>query len=113
MELSTGVSNGGWRVLVTQVGLLILGGVSFIILFSFGGQVVVAPALLPAQWLVARSTSGWVSKTFSILGVFLLLEVVPLAVVILVGESAPVWIGGVVVAAMGGAAFYRTSQATE
>lgn len=110
MELSTNLNMDGWQAIVVRIGLVALGGFSLIILASFGGQVIVAPGLLPAQWIVARSTTGWVSKAFSILGGLLLLEVVPLAAILLLGESALAAVAGVVVALAGATAFYRTSQ---
>lgn len=109
MELSN-VNTGGWRAAVVPVGLAVLGGFSIIILVSFGGQVIVAPGLLPAQWLVARATEGWVSKLFSVMGGLLLLEVVPLLAMVLVSDGIAVMSGGVLAAVAGAFSFYRTSQ---
>ncbi len=111
MELSTRINSPGWVAVVASAGLAVILAFSCVILVSFGGQVIVAPALLPVQWLVARATSGWVSRTFAVLGGLLLLEVVPLGgAVLLGGDGAIVWIAGFVVAIAGAAAFYRTSQ---
>jgi hypothetical protein len=110
MELSTNLNMDGWQASFIRIGLVVLGGFSIVILASFGGQVIAAPGLLPAQWLVARATHGWVSKLFAILGGLLLLEVVPFGAVVVLGESNLVWIGGFVVAVVGALAFYRTSQ---
>jgi len=110
MAHSSTATLGGWRTLVVQVGLLIVGGLSVLILFSFGGQVVVAPALLPAQWMIARDTSGWVSVMFSVLGAVLLAEVLYLGFALVVGETAIAVAIGVPVALLGGFLFYRTSQ---
>jgi len=110
MELSTVNNTDGWRALVAQVGLVVLAGFSLVILVSFGGQFVVAPGLLPVQWMVARRTEGWVSRTFAVLGGLLLLEVVPLGAAVLLGDSLPVWLIGLAVAIAGFAAFYRTSR---
>ena len=109
MELIT-INVGSWRLFVIQLGLVVLGSFSTVILLSFGGQLIVAPGLLPAQWLVARATDGWVSRIFGILGGLLLLEVVVLGAVLLWGESNPMWIAGCLVAVCGATAFYRTSQ---
>ncbi|MGA9597654.1 MAG: hypothetical protein WBV06_15980 [Acidimicrobiia bacterium] len=110
MEISSIINTGGWRAAFIQIGLVVFGGFSIVILLSFGGQFIVAPGLLPAQWLVARSTAGLLSRLFSILGGLLLLEVVPLAAVVLVSDSIAATLGGVVVAMVGAFAFYRTSQ---
>jgi len=110
MELSTNLNVVGWRAIAIRSGLVVLAGFSAVILLSFGGQVIIAPGLLPAQWLVARSTSGWVSRAFSILGGLLLLEVVPVAAIVLLGESFPALAAALIVALSGAAAFYRTSQ---
>jgi hypothetical protein len=110
VELSTVDNTGGRWALIAQMGLVVLAGFSLLILVSFGGQFVVAPGLLPVQWMVARWTDGWVSKTFAVLGGLLLLEVVPLSAVVLLGDSLPVWLAGLAVAIAGAAAFYRTSR---
>ena len=88
----SGTANlGGIRTFAVQFGLLIVGGFSVVILFSFGGQVMVAPALLPAQWLIAHHTSGRISMAFSILGAVLAAEVAWLVLALAV---APVAEGG-------------------
>lgn len=101
---------GGWRSLVVQTGLLLVGAFSVLILFSFGGQVVVAPALLPAQWMIARDTSGWVSTAFAALGAVLTAEVVYLVFALIVGESPVTVAMGVPVALGAGFLFYRSSH---
>jgi hypothetical protein len=110
MEFSTVDNTGGWRAPAAQVGLVVLAGFSLVILVSFGGQFIVAPGLLPAQWMVARETDGWVSRTFAVLGGLLLLEVVPLSAVVLLGDSVPVWLLGIALAIAGAVGFYRTSR---
>ncbi len=110
MAHSNTATLGGWGAFVVQVGLLVVGGFSVLILFSFGGQVVVAPALLPAQWMIARDTSGWVSVLFSVLGAVLLAEVLYLGFALVVGESPVAVALGVPVAVAGGYLFYRTSR---
>ena len=103
-------SLGGWRSVVVQTGLLVVGGFSVIILFSFGGQVVVAPALLPAQWIIARDTTGWISIGFSILGALLTAEVVYLVFALIVGETPLSLVVGIPLALACAALFYRTSR---
>ncbi len=97
---------------MVQTGLLIVGTFSVLILFSFGGQVVVAPALLPAQWIIARDTSGWVSTTFSALGAVLTAEVVYLVFALVFGENPVTVAMGVPVALGFGLLFYRSSRRT-
>lgn len=103
---------GGWRSVVVQTGLLLVGAFSVVILFSFGGQVVVAPALLPAQWMIARDTSGWVSTTFAVLGALLTAEVVYLVSALIFGENPVTVAMGVPVALGAGLLFYRSSRRT-
>ncbi len=89
-----------------------MGLFSVLILFSFGGQVIVAPALLPAQWLIARHTRGKASLAFSVLGALLLAEVVWLILALVIGDGAAVGLG-ILVAAIGvaaGVAFFFTSR---
>ena len=74
MEHSTIADMAGWRSLAVQLALVAIGLLSVVILFSFGGQLIVAPALLPMQWLLARHTDGWVSKAFALLGALLFAE---------------------------------------
>lgn len=114
MAHSSTADLGGMRAFAVQFGLLMVGGLSLLILFSFGGQVVVAPALLPAQWLIARNTSGWISMAFSILGAVLIAEVawLALALALSVGEGGSLVIGvaGLVLAVGSGVVFFRTSR---
>jgi hypothetical protein len=110
MEHSTIADMAGWRSLAIQLGLAAVGVFSFVMLFSFGGQLIVAPALLPVQWLVARNTDGWVAKAFSLLGSALLAEVVYLGVLVMIGESLAIVLLGAAVALAAAAVFYRTSQ---
>jgi hypothetical protein len=114
MGHSTTANLGGMRAFAVQFGLLIVGGFSVLILFSFGGQVIVAPALLPAQWLIARNTGGRISMAFSILGAVLVAEVAWLAFALAVageeGGSLVVGLVGLAVAVGGGVLFFRTSR---
>ena len=103
---------GGWRSLVVQTGLLIVGSFSVLILFSFGGQVVVAPALLPAQWMIARDTSGWISTVFSALGAMLTAEMVYLVFALILGENPVTVALGAPLAVGAGFLFYRSSHRT-
>lgn len=95
---------------MVQAGLLILGVFSVLILFSFGGQVVVAPALLPAQWMIARDATGWVSVAFSILGAILAAEFVYLVLALIVGETPTTVVIGAPAALAAGVAFYLSSR---
>ena len=83
-----------------QLGLLVV------------GQLVVAPALLPAQWLISRHTFGVVSITFSFLGALLTMEVTWLVAALIVGDGVfAMW--GVLLAVLAVAAgllFFRTSR---
>lgn len=93
-----------------EVAELVVGLFSAVMLISFGGQVIVAPALLPVQWVIARHTSGWVSMAFSVLGALLTAEVIWLGWALLVGDRTAALIGGSVVALAWGAVFFRISR---
>ena len=105
---------GGWRAFVIQIGLLVVGAFSILILFSFGGQVIVAPALLPAQWMIARNTTGPLSMSFSILGALLVAEVgwLAMALALPVAEDGSLVVGlvGLVIAVGIGVLFYWSSR---
>ena len=109
MEHSTIADMAGWRFLALQFALVVVGLFSIVILFSFGGQLMVAPALLPMQWLLARHTDGWVSKAFALLGALLLAEVVLLTVGLLFVESVVAAGAGASLGIAGAVVFYRTS----
>lgn len=100
----------GPRALAIQVGLVATGLFSFVILFSYGGQLIVAPALLPVQWLISRHSDGWVATVFSILGSLLAFEVLLAGAVLLLGDSVAVVVSGAVLGLAGGLVFYRTSR---
>ena len=110
MEHSSIADMAGWRALTIQVALVVIGAFSVLILFSFGGQLIVAPALLPVQWFVAHNTDGWVSKAFSLLGAMLLAEVLLLGMGLLLGETVAAALIGGVLGLAGGVTFYRTSR---
>jgi len=93
-----------------ELAEFVLGGFSALMLVSFGGQVIVAPVLLPVQCLVSRHTSGWVSMTFSVLGALLTAEVIWLGWALLVGDRTTALIGGSVVALGSGAVFFWISR---
>jgi hypothetical protein len=109
MEHSTIADMAGWRSLAIQFALVGVGLLSILILFSFGGQLMVAPALLPMQWLLARHTDGWVSNVFSLLGALLIAEIVLLAAGLLFGESLVAAGAGAALGIAGAVVFYRTS----
>lgn len=79
--------------MAARLGLLVVAGFSVVILFSFGGQLIVAPALIPAQWVIARRTSGRISMAFSILGAVLVAEVVWLILGLAIGDGAVLVLG--------------------
>lgn len=112
MAQSNTADLGPWRSVLVQGGLLVVGIFSVLILFSFGGQVIVAPALLPAQWIIARHTSGWVSTSFAMVGALLLVEVVWLLLALVIGDAASIAMGlvAVVVAIGAGIVFFNTSR---
>ena len=111
MEHSTIADLSGFRALAVQIGLVVVGMFSFVILFSFGGQLVVAPGLLPAQWLLARHTDGWVATSFSVLGALLVFEVVLIGLPLVLGDSPAAVVVGVTFGLLAGIGFYRTSRA--
>lgn len=102
----------GWRGTVGSVALMVLAVFSVLMLFSFGGQVNVAPALLPAQWLIARHTRAATSMAFSVLGAALAAEATWMALAVVLGEGASVWVGGLVLAGglVAGFLFFETSR---
>ena len=102
----------GWRGLLVQGALVLIAAFSALILFSFGGQVIVAPALLPAQWLIARNMRGAISMVFSVLGALLAAEVAWIALALVAGDGAPpVLVGLLLVAGLGvGLLFFKASR---
>ena len=95
-----------------QVSLLVIGAFSALMLFSFGGQIAVAPALLPAQWFIARNTPGAASMVFSVLGALLTAEVFWIGLAITVGDGALPLLNPLIPAggAAAGLAFFRISR---
>lgn len=114
MAQSDTMSRLGWRAMVAVIGLGLLGALSVVTLFSYGGQAVVAPALLPTQWLIARHTGGWVSIFFASVGALLTVEVVWLGLLLVTGDGAPVSAAVAIVPAgvAVGWLFFWTSQRT-
>ncbi len=110
MEHSSIADMAGLRALAIQLGLVGVGVFSVAILFSLGGQFIVAPALLPVQWVIARHSDGWVATLFSTLGSLLLLEVVLAGTVLIFGDSMIGVAAGVLLGLGGGLFFYRTSR---
>ena len=110
MGHSSIVDMAGWRSLLIQVGLVAVGALSVVILFSFGGQLVVAPALLPVQWLLARHTDGWVARAFAVLGTLLAFEVVFLVTALLLGDGGRAALSGTALGLVAAIAFFRTAD---
>ena len=112
MPHSSTVSTDGWRGTAAAASLGILAVFSAVVLFSFGAQVIVAPALLPAQWLIARHTRGVTSMMFSALGALLAAELVWIATSLFQGEGVSTLVGVTVVAAglLAGFVFFKTSR---
>ncbi|MCP4304120.1 MAG: hypothetical protein GY788_04395 [bacterium] len=102
------------RIVGAQIGLIALGAFSALILASFGGQLIFAPALLPAQWHIARTTSGMTSMVFSTLGAALSAEVSWIGLGLLASWSGSAVAGGlvVIVGVVVGIFFFRTSRPT-
>jgi len=98
--------------MAVRLGLLVVAGFSVVILFSFGGQLIVAPALLPAQWVIARHARGYISMAFSILGAVLVAEVVWLILGLAIGDGAVflLGIGAMVLGVAAGLGFFYSSR---
>ncbi len=99
--IAIGASAGA--VVVALVGLLAV--------FSPGGQLLAAPALLPLEWWLGRYTKRPLSLVFSLLGAVLLAETLLLALTIGGGNGASAL--GVGAALAGGVVFFFTSQRKE
>ncbi len=110
MGHSDAIAQTGWRALVVQVGLLVVSVFSVMILFSRGSQLVVAPALLPAQWLIARHSRGMVSLVFRILGGLLVVEVVWLTFALLTSNGTALVGLGVPGSLLAGYLYYRSAR---
>ncbi len=110
MEHSSIEDMAGLRSLTIQIGLGAVGVFSLVILFSFGGQLIVAPGLLPVQWLIARNSDGWVATAFSLLGSLLLFEVLLIGAALMLGNSLAIAVVGTAVGLLGGSLFFRTSR---
>ncbi|MDJ0665153.1 MAG: hypothetical protein QNJ75_11365 [Acidimicrobiia bacterium] len=113
MEHSSIVDLAGWRSLIIQLGLIAVGVLSILILFSFGGQLIVAPGLLPAQWLIARHSDGWVSSLFAVLGSLLAAEVLLICAVLVLGDGLVGPSVGVLFGLVAAMLFFRTSRRRE
>jgi hypothetical protein len=102
------------RIVVAQIALIALGAISALILMSFGGQLIFAPALLPVQWHVARNTSGLTSVMFSMLGAALAAEASWIGLGLLASWSGSVVVGGlgVLVGVALGIFFFKSSRPT-
>ena len=100
------------RIVPAQGGLIALGAFSALILTSFGGQLIFAPALLPAQWHVARNTSGLGSILFSLLGAGLAAEACWIGLGLLASWSGSAVVGGlgVLVGVALGILFFKSSR---
>ena len=112
MPHSSTVNVARWKGTAASTTLLIVAIFSALMLFSFGGQIIVAPALLPAQWLIARHTTGAASMTFSVLGGLLAAELVWIVLAVLL-DGAVSLLSGVLLVTAGLAAgfwFFRTSR---
>lgn len=112
MPPSSTANVAGWRGTLTSTALLVVAIFSALMLFSFGGQLIVAPALLPAQWLIARHTGGAASMTFSVLGGLLAAELVWIVLAVVLGGEVSLLGGALVVTAglAAGFVFFRTSR---
>ncbi len=110
MEQSSLVDLAGIRALAVQFTLAGIAVLSIAALFSFGGQLVAAPALLPVQWFLARHTDSWVATSFAVLGGLLTAEVMLIGFVMLVGDGVTTVLLGVVVGSAAGLTFYRSAK---
>ena len=113
MPHSSTVNNvAGWKGTAASAALMVLAVFSALMLFSFGGQIVVAPVLLPAQWLIARRTRETISMAFSSLGALLAAEVTWISLAVSFGSGASLAVGGLVAAAglVAGFIFFKTSR---
>lgn len=92
------------------VALVALGAASVVALLSFGGQIVLAPVLVPLQWLAVRRSTELVRAVFTVLAALLMMEFfVILSSGVLSNDTAAALTG----LGLGGAAtyvFYRTSR---
>ena len=112
MPHSSTVSPAGWRETSAAAALGVVAFFSALVLFSFGGQVIIAPVLLPAQWLIARHTRAATSMAFSVLGALLAAELTWIVLALGFGENATLAVGGLVGAAgmLVGFLFFATSR---
>ena len=112
MPQSSIMNIAGWRSTTIATTLVVLAVFSALMLFSFGGQLIVAPFLIPAQWLIARRTQGTTSIVFSVLGALLVGELVWIVLAIIVGEGATAMVGALIFLAGLGAGFlfFRASR---
>lgn len=112
MPQSSTLNSAGWKGTAASTALLVVAIFSALMLFSFGGQIVVAPALLPAQWLIARHTGGSASMTFSVLGGLLTAELVWIVLAVVLGGTMSLPSGALVVSSglAAGFVFFKTSR---
>ena len=110
MEHSSIADMAGWRSLAVQLGLVAVGALSVAILFSFGGQLIVAPGLLPVQWMIARHSDGWVATLFAVLGALLSAEVLVIATPLLLEDGVAAASIGIATGLAAALAFLMTSR---
>lgn len=100
----------GWRSGTAQLGLIAVGIFSILILFFRGEQLIVAPGLLPVQWLIARHSAGWVSSSFAVIGSLLMAEVMLIGAPLLLGDGIVGAAVGVVTGLIAAMLFFWTIQ---
>ena len=112
MPQSSTVNIAGWKSTAVSTTLLVLAVFSALMLFSFGGQVIIAPVLIPAQLFIARHTRGTTSMAFSVLGALLTAELVWIVLVLVLKEGLTTMVGGLIFMAGAGAGFlfFRASR---
>lgn len=97
-------SSTGWTI--ARAALL---GASVLALLSFGGQLILAPILVPLQWGVARRSGPVGRATFLVLAGLLMAEFFVLVGALLSESDTVAAVAGLIVAATATYALYATS----
>lgn len=96
--------------LLSGVAQVLLGVASVVALLSFGGQIVLAPLLVPLQWIAAKRSTEIVRALFNVLAALLMAEFFVIVGYALSRNDVAAGVGGLLLAAIATVAFYRTTR---
>ncbi len=92
------------------LALLVLGAASIVALLSFGGQIVLAPLLVPIQWMVARRYTTLVRAVFNVLAALLMTEFFVIVGTNALDSDTAAAVVGLGLGVVATVVFYRTTR---